>query len=279
MKRNYNVLRLKTTLRICAMGVLASLSSTAYGQLSGTKTLGAGGDYTTWSALATAISGNGLSGDLTVNVISNLTSTASITLVNNATNPTSATRQITIDGKGFKLSSNNAHAALILDGIDYVTLKDYTIDQSTTTINAKGIQLMNAADYNTIDKCTIFFSAMNTASTSTSTGGAYVVISNSTTALLSSSATYAGIYNTIQNCKMYTMTGSPGPTAGVFINGSSSRYTSNPTNNTVKGNTIENFHYYGVYTTYTNGDQFTDNNISRANTSSNNMASTCICIL
>jgi hypothetical protein len=47
----------------------------------------------------------------------------------------------------------------------------------------KGIQLMNGADYNTIDKCTIFFSALTLSNASISTGGAYVVISNSATAM------------------------------------------------------------------------------------------------
>ena len=199
MTKNYNLLHLKSHLRLLAMGVFALVSTSAYAQLSGTKTLGTGGDYTTWADLATAISSNGVNGNLTINVTSNLTSTKSITLVNNATNPTSATQKITIDGKGFKLTSNHDTAALVLNGIDYVTLKDYTIDQGTTLSRAKGIQLMNGADYNTIDKCTIFFSAMNTANTSISTGGAYVVISNSFTALSSASSTYAGSYNTIQN--------------------------------------------------------------------------------
>jgi len=190
----------------------------------------------------------------------------------------SSTNTITINGNNKKLTSSAANAALILDGLDYVTIKELVIDKTSTATNVKGIQLMNGADYNTINKCTIYFSALTVANTSTLSGGAYVVIANSTTALLSSSTTYAGIYNTIQNCKMYTVAGSPGPTAGVFINGSSSLYTSNATNNTVKGNTIENFHSLGVYTTYTNGDQVTDNNISRANSSSNNMATTSFVI-
>jgi PKD repeat protein len=276
MKRKKFLKILKSFLMVSILAAVMSQTNQLSAQLSGTKTLGSGGDYTSWSELANAISGNGLSGDLTIEVVSDLSSSSSIILRNNASSPTSSSKKITIDGKGLKLTSDHGNAALILDGMDYLTLKDYTIVQSSTSTNVKGIQLMNGADYNTIDKCTIYFSALTVANTSTSTGGAYVVISNSSTSLLSSSNTYAGSYNSIQNCKMYTRPGSPGPTAGIFINGSSSRYSSNPTNNTVNGNTIENFHYYGVYTTYTNGDQVINNDISRANSSSNNMSATAM---
>ena len=157
MNKNYLVSRLKTQLRLLVLSVFATAATTSYAQLSGTKTLGTGGDYTTWANLATAISSNGVSGDLTVEVISDLTSSASITLKNNATNPTSSTKKITIDGKGKKLTSNHNDAALVLDGIDYLTLKDYTIDQATTSSDVKGIQFMGGANYNTIDGVKIEF--------------------------------------------------------------------------------------------------------------------------
>jgi hypothetical protein len=265
----------KKWLRPMFLGMAILLSSNvALGQLSGTVSIGTGGTYTTWSSFATALSTNGHSGGLTVDILSDLTESNIVYLKSTSTG--SSTNTITINGNNKKLTSSSENAALILDGLDYVTIKELVIDKTSTATNVKGIQLMNGADYNTIDKCTIYFSALTASNSSTSTGGAYVVISNSTTALLSSSVTYAGIYNAIQNCKMYTRSGSPGPTAGVFINGSSSRYTSNPTNNTVKDNTIENFFYYGMYTTYTNGDQFVDNNISRANSTTNNISATAM---
>lgn len=278
MIKNYCASYLKNRIRLLTLGIFISATSFSFSQISGTKTLGSGGDYSSWADLSNEIQTNGVNGKLTVEVISNLSSSSSVILKGNASNSSSSTNSITVDGKGYKLSSSHGHAALILDGIDYVTIKNYTIDQGTTLSNAKGIQLMNGADYNTIENCTIHFSGMNTANTSTATGGAYVVISNSSTALLFSSTTYAGSYNTIRDCKMSTLGGSPGPTTGIFINGSNSRYTSNPTNNTIEGNTIENFYYYGLYTTYTNGDQFIDNEISRANSTTNNMSPTAMVV-
>ena len=123
MIKNYYFQHLRTLIPKVLLTLLASLSMGAYAQLSGNKTLGSGGDYTSWSALASDIKTKGVSGTLNVTVTSNLTITSIVTLENNGTNPTSSTKQITIDGKGFKLSSSNNDAAIIFDGIDYVTLK------------------------------------------------------------------------------------------------------------------------------------------------------------
>ena len=265
MNKNYLVSRLKTQLRLFVLSVFATAATTSYAQLSGTKTLGTGGDYTTWANLATAISSNGVSGDLTVEVISDLTSSTGITLKNNATNPTSSTKKITIDGKGKKLTSNHNDAALVLDGIDYLTLKDYTIDQATTSSDVKGIQFMGGANYNTIDVVKIHFSGLTTSTTSTFSGGAYIVFGSSITSMSTSSTTYNGVNNTIQNCTMSTRSGSQGPTAGIYVNGATSSYTSTASDNTFKNNTIENFYVYGIYLRYTNGEQILNNYISRKN--------------
>ena len=172
------------------LSVFATAATASYAQLSGTKTLGTGGDYTTWANLATAISSNGVSGDLTVEVLSDLTSSTGITIKNNATNPTSSTKKITIDGKGKKLTSKHNDAALILDGIDYLTLKNYTIDQATTSSDVKGIQFMGGANNNTIDGVTIHFSGLTNSTTSTFSGGAYIVFGSSITSMSTSSTTY-----------------------------------------------------------------------------------------
>ena len=251
------------------------MSTTVYAQLSGNKTLGTGGDYTSWSALASAIQSKGLNGNLNVTLTSNLSTSSIVYLRNNATNATSSTRKILIDGNGYALSSSNNDAALIFDGIDYVTLKDYTIQKTGTNTDQKGIQFMNGADNNIIDACTIEYTRLSSGSSSTISGGAYIVFSSSATSMSSgSSSNYNGSRNTIQNCLMRTTSNnSPGPTAGIFVYGRSSGYNSIASDNTFKNNKIENFYRYAYYTYYTNGDQFLNNDISRVNATSRNLFS------
>ena len=64
---------------------------------------------------------------------------------------------------------------------------------------------------------------------------------------------------------MSTRSGSQGPTAGIYVNGATSSYTSAASDNTFKNNTIENFYVYGIYLRYTNGEQILNNDISRKN--------------
>ena len=273
MIKNYYFQHLRTLLFRAACTLAASLSVGVYAQLSGNKTLGSGGDYTSWSALASDIQSKGLSGNLNVTVTSNLTSTSIVYLRNNSSNPTSSTKKIVIDGKGFTLGSSNNDAALIFDGIDYVTIKDYTIQKTGTSTDQKGIQFMSGANNNTIDDCTIEYTRLTSGSSSTFSGGAYIVFSASATSMSSgSSSTYAGSNNTIQNCLMRTTnSNSPGPTAGIYVYGRSSGYNSNASNNTFKDNKIENFYRYAYYTYYTNGDQFIKNDVSRVNATSRNL--------
>ncbi len=275
MIKNYYFQHLRTHLFRAACTLAASLSVGGYAQLSGNKTLGSGGDYTSWSALAGDIRSKGLSGNLNVTVTSNLTSTSIVYLRNNSSNPTSSTKKIVIDGKGFTLGSSNNDAALIFDGIDYVTIKDYTIQKTGTSTDQKGIQFMSGANNNTIDDCTIEYTRLTSGSSSTFSGGAYIVFSASATSMSSgSSSTYAGSNNTIQNCLMRTTnSNSPGPTAGIYVYGRSSGYNSNASNNTFKDNKIENFYRYAYYTYYTNGDQFIKNDVSRVNATSRNLYS------
>ena len=262
MTKNYYFHTLRKHVKALGFAALMTFSGNAYSQLSGTVTVGstAGADYTSLAQLATAISGSGVNGALTVTVTSNLSASSIVYFRKNASLPPTSTNTITIDGKGFKFSSTNNDAAIILDGISYVTLKNLTIEKNTTSTNQKGIQFMNNAQYNTIDKCNIEFARLTSGTTSTSSGGAYIVFSQSTTSMSSGGTSPAGSYNTVQNCIMKTTnSNSPGPFAAIIDYGSSSWSSSTPSNNTFKGNTIENFYYYGVYNYYTNGEQFIDN--------------------
>ncbi len=268
MIKNYNKKTRLGLLKTGVFGMFLAVSGWASAQISGTVTLGTGGTYSDWGALASAISTNGVSGALTVNVISDVTTSSTVTFTQNSSNPTSSTKSITINGGGYKLSSSATNAAIVLSGMDYMTIDNVVIQKTGTGTTQFGVIFTAGADYNTISKCTIEYTALTSGSTA---GGAYVAFTNSTSSATSmSSSTYAGSYNTIEkNLMRTTNSNSPGPTYGVIDYGSSSLYSYSPTNNTIKGNTIENFYYYGLFTYYTNGDQFTDNDISRANSTSN----------
>ena len=271
MTKNYVLIMKKLSVKLFALALMFLSSGIVRAQLSGTVTIGSGGSYASWSAFASDLTSKGVNGALTVNVLNDLSQSSIVYL---KTSTTTSTNTITINGNKKKLSSSNNDAAIILDGIDYVTIDGLIIDKTTSSIDAKGIQFMNGADYNKIINSTINMSQLTTSTSSTLSGGAYVVFSNSVTSMSFSSSTYAGANNTVENCTMTTRSGSAGPTAAVWINGSSTLNASTPTNNTIKGNTINNFYYYGIYATYCNGEQIIKNDISRADATSANSFST-----
>ena len=137
MTKNYILQTLKGRFKALGFAALMAVSGNAFSQISGNVTVGAGGTYTSMSALATAISGSGVNGALNVTVTSDLSETAIVYLRKNASLPPTSTNTITIDGKGFKLTSTGNDAALILDGISYVTLKNLTIEKNTTSTDQK----------------------------------------------------------------------------------------------------------------------------------------------
>ena len=269
MIKNYIKQMRQNLCRTAVLGILITSSGWLHAQLSGTVTLGTSGTYTTWESLASAISTNGVNGALTVNVISDLTTANTITFAQNATNPATSTNTIKINGGGYKLSSSFANAAIDLNGMDYLTIDRLVIQKTGTGTSQFGIIFRAGADYNTIQNCTIEYTALTTGSTA---GGAYIAFTNSTTTASSNSTTiHNGSYNTItKNLMRTTNSNSPGPTFGISVRGGTSVYTNTPSNNTISNNTIENFFNFGTYEFYTNGDQFLNNDISRANSTLNN---------
>lgn len=270
MTKNYDLKqKLAKILFLLGGGLLMGMGNLS-AQISGTVSVGTGATYTTWESLASAISTSGIgTGGLTVNVVSNLTSANLVSFSQNATNPTNASKQIKINGNGYTFFNSNASAAFDFNGMDYVTLENLTIDKTGTSA-AQSVMIFRAgADYNTVEKCTLQYSAITTGTT---TGGAYIAFSNSTTSVSTNNTTiHNGSYNTVNNCLMRTTNaGAPGPTFGITVRGGTSIYTTTPSNNSFTNNKIQNFFFYGIYMYYTNGDQFLNNDISRDNASSNN---------
>ena len=271
MEKHYKKLSLPFLVKGIVTGVLFMLSSSARAQLSGNYTINSGAassatNFTSWSALATALNTSGVSGAVNVTVNTDETNTAAITF--NAISGASSTNTININGNARVLTSSSLYEAITLNGTDYLTLRNLTIQKTGTGTIQSGIRFTNAADYNTLSGLTIEFTALTSGSTS---GGAYVAFASSQTSLTTTSSTQNGSYNTVTGCLFRTTnSASPGPTFGIIDQQSTSAYTSTANNNTFEKNVIRNFFFYAIYNRYTNGEQFISNDISRlaANSSS-----------
>ncbi|QHS62962.1 T9SS type B sorting domain-containing protein [Chitinophaga agri] len=166
----------------------------------------------------------------------------------------SATNTITFNGNGqtiTSLSTNSAEYAVIkLNGADYFTFNDLKIVPKGTTSSQRGfgVQLINDADFNTINNCTITLQADNSNSSY-----AGIVISASNTDAAGRGAA---------NCDDNTFTNNTitGGYYGITLVGSSS--VANQRNKVI-GNTITETYYRGIYVHGAFNALIKNNNFSR----------------
>jgi len=232
----------KTYKLITAFIVLLSLVTLKMGaQLSGVVTIDATApasatNFTTFTSLASVLNALGISGPLTVNVV---TGTGPyVEQVNFTSAPgVSATNTITINGNGNTItfaSTNFAAAWTIgLQSADRMNFNNLNV--IGTGSNAYPAMLSAGADYNSFTACTFSVNA-----NLTSTSLIPVVISALNTSY--SSFGISGSYNTFTGCTMlngFHGISIYGPFSAPFI-----------TNNTIRNCTIQDFHQAGVYATY-----------------------------
>ena len=116
--------------------LLLCTPSASNAQLSGTYTIGSGGNYASFSAAVTALTTSGVSGAVTFNVfngtyneqitipaITGANSTNTITFQSNSGNPADVTLYFT------PTSGNNY--VVQLNGADYVTFRDLTVSSAS----------------------------------------------------------------------------------------------------------------------------------------------------
>lgn len=219
--------------------------------LSGTFTVGGtGADYSTISAATTALEQFGVCGPVTFNVAAG---TYAERLALDEISGVSSTNTITFAGAGssgttkstLRYTATNANrATVLLNGADYVTIKDFELLSGSSSWGY-GVQLTNQANHNTVENCVI---TVSTTSTSTNFIGI----------LGSSSLTGTGYAN---NGNWNTFKGNEvnGGYYGVWFGGVN-------TTTPVKGNRfIENnfdrSYYYGAYLYYHDSIDFIGNTI------------------
>jgi PKD repeat protein len=275
MNKNYKTIADNFVNKMTTLLMLLCFTGIAQAQLSGNYTIDAskttgGTNYASWSAFASAIGTSGVSGAVKVTVMNDETTSATVTF--NAISGASSTNTISIDGNGKKLISSATYEGIAVNGADYLTMTNLTIQKTGTGTTQMGIRFYNNSDYNMLNGCTIEFTALSSASTSS---GAYLAFASSQTSLTSTSTSNNGSYNTIKNCVMRTTnSNSPGPAYGIFDQQGTGSYYYAANNNTFEGNKIENFYFFGIYNRYTNGEHFINNDISRKNASSSSSTST-----
>lgn len=132
--------------------------------LKGVYTLGGvTADFNTFNDFSTAINTCGVDSHVVVNVNPGVYNER---LILNRINGTSASATVTVNGGNPSLVtlSNNTFSNVYLNGADFITIKNMTLENMGTS-NAYGVQLRDSALNNTIDSCVINMT-MNTGLTS-----------------------------------------------------------------------------------------------------------------
>ncbi|MBS1775913.1 MAG: hypothetical protein JSS64_06490, partial [Bacteroidetes bacterium] len=160
-----------------------------------------------------------------------------------------ATNYVRFNGNGATLTSagtSTNYATLNLNGADYITIKNLTIVASDPN-NGFGVHLMNNADNNTFDSCTINVSLVTTGSTSLG-----VCMSGSTTSYSTTGAN--GMNNTFSNSTI------SGGYYGIVFYGNA--LAGNSTNNIINCN-VKDFYYNGIYCYYQSNATIAKNTVER----------------
>ncbi len=135
-----------------------SVTTACLSTLSGTYTIGgAGADYADFAAAAVTLNTCGISGPVTFNVSAG-TYTGSMML--GQINGTSMMNTISFVGAGAATTTlthdaTSQNATVLLDGADYITFQDLTIQNTSTANDSWGIRLTNRADNITVSNCNI----------------------------------------------------------------------------------------------------------------------------
>jgi len=232
-------------LLLAGLGAQAQALSGAYTINSAQPT--GGTNFATFSEAASRLSLSGVAGPVTI-AVSGGPYTEQFLL---GTIPgTSATNTVVVNGGGstlqFASGNTNQRAVVMLNGSDYVTISNLTINAAGGTYGF-GVQLTSSADNNRIINNTI-----TTDLTATTTNFAGIVVSGSAT-----SATGTGDTGSNNLLEGNTVTGGY---YGISVLGNTTTLTPG---NIVRNNTVRDFYTYGIYAGYQEGAQLVGNDVAR----------------
>jgi hypothetical protein len=208
--------------------------------LSGTVTVDAsqpasGTNFQTFASLAATLNNYGMCGNATVNV-ANGTYNESFYLDN--VPGLDASNTLTIDGGDSSLTilTHNASvdaATITLDGSDYVTIQNMTVQMTAPTSNGASILLVGETNNNTIQNCVVRY---NTNSTFFSSAA---IAASGTNNSATTNYTQSASFNTIANNRII------GGNHGIRLNGDFNLI--NKVGNQIVNNEIDSTWTYGIY--------------------------------
>ncbi|MFD2718844.1 CARDB domain-containing protein [Hymenobacter monticola] len=228
---------------------------TFYPALAGTYTINknaatAGTNFASFAEAATVLNAGGISASVRFNVLNGpyneQFSLGQVAGVN-------ATDTIVVDGGASKQTLSYTGvvaqpAAVLLNGTDYVTLQNLTIDASAGATYGVGVLLVGQANNNRVANCVV----MGSSAATSSTANAAIAASGSvTSASTAGDANNLRIENNVLSGGYYS----------VVVTGSSA--TARNTGLRVTGNEMRDFYVYGVDVENHSGAQIINNNIHR----------------
>ena len=210
--------------------------------LSGTFSVGSGGDYATMAAAISDLNSRGVCGPVVFEVVAGTYTNSEFTI--NEFSGSSATNTVTIRPKSGTVvfqndpSSTTDNHIFQFNGADWVTLKDLTLHITDPSSYGTRIDILGQCDGLTIEGCTLL---ANTSLLSSSTNIAAVYLSSSANDIVTN---FTFKNNIIDNAS-----------AGLYLYGSTSGLNNNVL---IEGNTLTNIKYYGMYLGYC--DEYKVNN-------------------
>ena len=253
MKKNYKKIRM-----LGAGLLLGMFGGTMNAQLSGVYTINSGQatggtNYQTFSAFASDINSVGVSGAVTVNVVSG-TGPYNEQVTFNQVSGVSQSNKVIINGNNnvltFQATSSGAPWTLGLNGTDHFTVNDLDV-RGTGSTYALVCKLSGGADYNT------FYNCQFTCNQNQQSSGQcpFSISSNMTSATAGGSA--SGNYNTVNSCTLTC-----GYYSYVSYGLTSAPYTHH---NTIMNSRITDWYYYGPYFYYNQDFTMKNCTIDRVN--------------
>ena len=214
-------------------------------EFSGTKTVGTGGDYpslTLSGGIFEQINAGQLSGNLTINIISDLAGETGLNALNAWANGAGGPFTITINPVGIRTIT--ATGPIKLNGTQSATINGLNDGTNSLIINSSGnaISLLAGASNNTITRTTL--------KGYSSSGGGVITITNSTATPCNN--------NVISYCTLTSSGTSFFAYQGICFTGASST----GTGNIVDNNVFTNFGYAAVHKEYISTSKFVNFTIS-----------------